>query len=221
MRKNWFPATVLPALFIALCGMPLEAQVKPEFAIKKIEPALVETPQISVGTYRKQQPGAARPLPWLEIDVNFERDEVLKEDPKYTDDLTVGFYILLNNAALTPDKQPTLLTGTTTISDVPHGKGLHTAAFVSPQTLGRYFDGKPPATAQQAVVDVGVTISNSTGLVAIASSKSADVAKQGKGWWESDAGMTKVTGRVLEKSQTPFAPLAWDYFVPSKPKAAN
>jgi hypothetical protein len=33
--------------------------------------------------------------------------------------------------------------------------------------------------------------------------------------------MTKVTGRILEKSQTPFAPLAWDYFVPSKPKAAN
>jgi hypothetical protein len=221
MRKNWFPATLLPALFLALCGMPLEAQVKPEFTIKKIESNLVETPQFSAGTYRKQQPGAARPLPWLEIDVNFERDEVSKDAPKYTDDLTVGFYILLNNSALNPDKQPTLLTGTTTISDVPYGKGLHTAAFVSSQTLGRYFDGKAPATAQQAVVDVGVTISNSTGLVAIASSKNTDVAKQGKGWWESEAGMTKVTGRILEKSQTPFAPLAWDYFVPSKPKAAN
>ena len=67
----------------------------------------------------------------------------------------------------------------------------------------------------------GVSLSDSTGLVAIASSKSADVAKQGKGWWDSDAGMTKVTGRVLEKSQTPVAPMAWDYFVPSKPKSAN
>lgn len=221
MRKHWFPATVLPALFLALCATPLEAQVKPEFTIKKIEANLVETPQLQAGAYRKQQPGAARPLPWLEIDVNFERDEVSKDDPKYTEDLTVSYYILLNNGPLNADKQPTLLTGTTTISDVPHGKGLHTAAFVSPQTLGRFFDGKPPASAQQAVFDVGVTISNSTGVVAIASSKSADVAKQGKGWWESEAGMTKVTGRVLEKSQTPFAPLAWDYFVPSKPKAAN
>jgi hypothetical protein len=25
----------------------------------------------------------------------------------------------------------------------------------------------------------------------------------------------------LEKSQTPFAPLAWDYYLPSKSKAAN
>ena len=221
MRKHWFPATVLPALFLALCATPLEAQVKPEFTIKKIEANLVETPQFQAGAYRKQQPGAARPLPWLEIDVNFERDKVSVNDPKYTEDLTVSYYILLNNGPLNADKQPTLLTGTTTISDVPHGKGLHTAAFVSPQTLGRFFDGKPPATAQQAVFDVGVTISNSTGVVAIASSKTADVAKQGKGWWESEAGMTKVTGRVLEKSQTPFAPLAWDYFVPSKPKAAN
>jgi hypothetical protein len=221
MTKNWFPATILTVLFLALCGLPLQAQVKSEFTIKKIEPALVDTPQISAGAYRKQQPGAARPTPWLEVDVNFERDEVSKEAPKFSDDLTVNFYILLNNSAISEDKQPTLLTGSTTVSDVPYGKGLHVAAFVAPQTLARYFDGKAPATIQQAVVDVGVTISNATGVVAISSFKSAEVAKQGKGWWESDAGMTKVAGRVLEKNQTPFAPLAWDYYLPSKSKAAN
>ena len=221
MRKSLFPATILPALFLALCGISVQAQVKSEFSIKKIEPALVETPQISAGTYRKQQPGAARPTPWLEVDVNFERDEVSKEASKFSDDLTVNFYILLNNAAISEDKQSTLLTGSTTISDVPYGKGLHAAAFVSPQTLARYFDGKAPTSIQQAIIDAGVTISDSTGVVAISSFKSAEVAKQGKGWWESEAGMTKVSGRVLEKSQTPFAPLAWDYYLPSKSKAAN
>jgi hypothetical protein len=221
MRKSLFPATILPALFLALCGISAQAQVKSEFTIKKIEPALVETPQISAGTYRKQQPSAARPTPWLEVDVNFERDEVSKEASKFSDDLTVNFYILLNNAAISEDKQSTLLTGSTTISDVPYGKGLHVAAFVAPQTLARYFDGKAPTTIQQAIIDVGVTISDSTGVVAISSFKSAEVAKQGKGWWESESGMTKATGRVLEKSQTPFAPLAWDYYLPSKSKAAN
>jgi len=221
MRKSLFPATILPALFLVTCVMPLNAQGKPEFSIKKIESAFFETPQISAGTYRKQQPGAARPVPWLEVDVNFERDEVSKDAARFSDDLTVNFYILLNNAALNQDKQPTLLTGTTTISDVPYGKGMHVAAFVSPQSIARYFDGKAPATAQQAVVDVGVTISNATGVVAIFSSKSTEVAKQGKGWWESESGMTKVSGRVLEKSQTPFAPLAWDYYLSSKSKAAN
>lgn len=221
MKRSWPPATILPVLFLAICTLPIQAQVKSEFSIKKIEPALFESPQISGGSYRKQQPGAGRPVPWLEVDVNFEREEISKESPKFSDDLTVNFYILLNNAALTVDKQPTLLTGSTTISDVPYGKGLHTSMFVAPQTLSRYFDGKPPASIQQFVVDVGVTISNATGVVAISSSKSDQVAKQGKGWWETDAGMTKVSGRVLEKSQTPFAALAWDYFVPSKSKVAN
>ena len=221
MRKSLFPATILPALFLALSGLPLQAQVKPEISIKKIESALVDTPQISAGAYRKQQPGAARPTPWLEVDVNFERDEVSKDAAKFSDDLTVNFYILLNNAAISEDKKPTLLTGTTTISDVPYGKGLHVAAFVSPQSMARYFDGKVPSTAQQALVDVGVTISNATGVIAISSSESTEVAKQGKGWWESESGMTKVSGRILEKSQTPFASLAWDYYLPSKSKAVN
>ena len=221
MRKSLFPSTILPALLFVTCGMSLHAQGKPEFSIKKIDAAFVETPQISAGSYRKQQPGAARPVPWLEVDVNVERDEVSKEAAKFADDVTVNFYILLNNAALQQDKQPTLLTGTTTLSDVPYGKGMHVAAFVSPQSIARYFDGKAPTTAQQAVVDVGVTISNATGVVAISSSKSTEVAKQGKGWWESESGMTKVTGRVLEKSQTPFAQLAWDYYLPSKSKAVN
>jgi hypothetical protein len=221
MRQSLFPSTILPLLFLVICGLPLHAQVKSEFFIRKIESAFFETPQISAGTYRKNQPGADRPVPWLEVDVNFDRDEVSKDAAKFSDDLTVNFYILLNNAMLTEDKQPTLLTGTTTISDVPYSKGLHVAAFVSPQSLARFFGGKVPSTAQQALVDVGVTISNATGVVAISSSKSTEVAKQGKGWWESEFAMTKVSGRVLEKSQTPFAALAWDYYLPSKFKTVN
>jgi hypothetical protein len=159
------------------------------------------------------------------VDVNFERNEVSKQASKFADDLVVNFYILLNNAALTEDKNPTLLIGSTTISDVPYGKGFHAAAFVAPQSLARYFDGKAPINIQQAVIDVGVTISSGSDLAAISSLKNSlknpDVAKQGQGWWQAESGMTKVSGRVLEKSQTPFAPLAWDYYLPSKSKSAN
>ena len=160
-------------------------------------------------------------MPWLEVDVNFERDEVSKDAPKFTDDLTVNFFILLNNAALNEDKQATLLTGSVTISDVPYGKGMHVATFIAPQTLSRYFAGKAPMNIQQAIIDVGVSISDASGMLAISSFKSADVSKQGKGWWDSETGMTKVSGRVLEKSQTPFAPLAWDYYLPTKSKSGN
>jgi hypothetical protein len=218
MKKNWFPSI---ASLVFICASTAQAQVNTEFSIKKIDPSLVETPQISAGSYRKQQSGAARPIPWLEVDVNFERNEVSKQASKFTDDLVVNFYILLNNAALTEDKIPTLLSGSTTISDVPYGKGFHAAAFVAPQSLARYFDGKAPINIQQAVIDVGVTISSGSDLAAISSLKNTDVAKQGKGWWETESGMTKVSGRVLEKAQTPFAPLAWDYYLPSKSKSAN
>ncbi len=218
MKINWFPSI---ASLLLICASTAQAQVNTEFSIKKIDPALVDTPQISAGSYRKQQSGAARPVPWLEVDVNFERNEVSKQASKFTDDLVVNFYILLNNAALTEDKKPTLLSGSTTISDVPYGKGLHAAAFVAPQSLARYFDGKAPINIQQAVIDVGVTISSGSDLAAISSLKNLDVAKQGKGWWEAESGMTKVPGRILEKSQTPFAPLAWDYYLPSKSKSAN
>ena len=167
MTKSLFPATILSALLLGICGLPLQAQVKKEFSIKKIEPTLVETPQITAGAYRKQQPGGGRPVPWLEVDVNFERDEVLKDAPKFADDLTVNFFILFNNAALNADKQATLLTGSTTISDVPYGKGQHVAAFVSPQTLSRYFDGKAPINIQQAITDGGVGMSDAAGMVAV------------------------------------------------------
>jgi len=221
MNKNWFPSIVSLVLIHALCVSTARAQVNTEFSIKKIDPSLVEAPQISAGSYRKQQSGAARSIPWLEVDVNFERNDVSKQAPKFTDDLTVNFFILLNNAALTEDKKPTLLSGSTTISDVPYGKGLHVAAFVAPQSLARYFDGKAPINIQQGVIDVGVTISSGSDLRAISSLKNLDVAKQGKGWWEAESGMTKVSGRILEKNQTPFAPLAWDYYLPSQSKSAN
>ena len=138
MRKSLFPATILPALFLVTCGISLHAQGQPEFSIKKIDSAFFETPQIAAGTYRKQQPGGARPVPWLEVDVNFERDEVLKDAAKFSDDLTVNFYILLNNAAINENKQPTLLTGTTTISDVPYGRVRAPPSRLSSMSVSRF-----------------------------------------------------------------------------------
>ena len=210
---------LLPALvLVALLPMTLLAQINTEFLIKKIEPSMVESPQITASGYRKQTQG--RPSQWLEVDVTFEREEV-SGAPKFSDEVTVDFFILLNNAAHTADRKPTLLTGSTTLADIPFAKGLHSAAFVSPQALARFFDGKVPTTINQVVTDVGVTLSGSTGLAAIGSSKGTVDAKKGEGWWGAESDASKVAGRVLEKSQTPFAHLAWDYYQPSKSKAGN
>jgi hypothetical protein len=33
--------------------------------------------------------------------------------------------------------------------------------------------------------------------------------------------MTVLPGRILDKSETPFAHLAWDYYLPLKPKGGG
>ena len=89
---------------------------------------------------------------------------------------------------------------------------MHSSVYVSPRTLERFFDGKIPANAELALVDVGVTITKQGQQVASTSWKS----KSGE-WWR-DRKFQQVPGFVLNKSETPFAPLAWDYFEAIKPK---
>lgn len=199
-------AAILPAAM---------AQRVPAFEIKKIEPVFIDSPQITVGNYRKTPPN--RPPQWLEIDVTLDHNQVDKSGPKFADSVTVNFYILLNNADVSPDRKKTLLTGSVTHEDIPFGRGLHTVAFVSPQALLRFFDGKAPTNPAQAITDIGVTVSDAGGVVARMATKSQ--VRGDKGWWDDTSAFTEVAGRVIGKDQTPFAHLAWDYHLPPKPKA--
>ncbi len=217
MRNTPFPAFLAAAVLLAGAPLGALAQASAPVDIKKIEPALVESPQITAGTYRKARQG--QPTPWLEIDVTFDHGDANAPGPKVADELTVNYYILLDNASVTavnPDGKPTLLTGSVSHADIPYGRGLHTAVFVSPQTLLRYFNGKVPAVATQAIKDVGVTISDKSGIVARNSWKGKPAA--GSTWWDDSSPYSQVTGRVMDKNQTPFAALAWDYYLPPKPK---
>jgi len=217
MRSTLFPAFLAAGILLAGLPASVHAQASAPVAIKKIEPALVESPQITAGSYRKTRP--PQPTPWLEVDVAFDHGDANAPGPKVADELTVNYYIVLNNAAVdtvNPDGKPTVLTGSVNHADIPYGRGLHTGVFISPQTLFRYFDGKVPAVITQAIADVGVTISDKNGVVAMDAWKGKPAA--GKTWWEDLSKYTQVTGRLMDKDQTPFAALAWDYYLPPKPK---
>jgi hypothetical protein len=118
-----------------------------------------------------------------------------------------------------PDKKPTLLTGSVTHVNVPQEKGLHSVMYVSPRTLARFFDGKVPVNASQTIVDAGVTISGKSGLLAIHTAKGT--IKGDKGWWDNQAAFTVVSGALLNKNETPFAPLEWDFYEAIKSKSGN
>jgi hypothetical protein len=214
-----FPTVVSAAVLLSFPLMPAslraqQAALNSEVKITKIESSFQLSPKIVAGGYSKQATGA-RPAPWLEIEVAFERNAIPKE-PKFAEELTFNYYVLLKNEHVTEDKKPTMLTGSIVHVSVPQEKGLHSAAFVSPKTLARLFDGKAPVNAQQTVTDVGVTISGKNGLLAIATSKGT--VKGDKGWWDA---FTPTPGALLNKNETPFAPLEWDFYEAIKPKSGN
>jgi len=192
-----------------------QAALNTEVGITKIEANFIDSPKISASGYTKKVPG--RPGQWLELEVTFDRATLPKE-PKFAEELTFNYYILLKNEQMTEDKKPTLLTGSVTHVHVPQEKGLHAVAYISPRTLAKFFDGKVPVNTQAALVDFGVTVTGKGGLLAIATSKGT--VKGDKGWWDTGV-YTPTPGAVLNKNETPFAPLEWDYYEAIKSKPGN
>jgi hypothetical protein len=122
---------------------------------------------------------------------------------KYTDDLTVNYYVYLNNKGpLYP--QGALLTGQSALSSVAARQNdLKTVVYVSGKALERLFDGKAPTSATTAITDIGVTISKGGQVV-------AEKSLHGNGaWWGQ---LQQVPGYLLSKQETPFAALNWDYY---------
>jgi hypothetical protein len=200
----------LLGLCAALAASTVTAQpVNSEFSIVKITPDLVTTPEYSVNFGPKNKK-VARNKEFLEVEVSFDW-QPKNSKSEFLDELTFNYYILLNDKSRENPKG-TLLTGSVTHIAIPQAKGLNSVMYVSPRTLERFFAGKAPTTASAAVVDVGVTITKQGQLVAEASWK-------GRGQWWSE--LQQVSGYVLNKSETPFAPLAWDYYEAIKTRAAG
>jgi hypothetical protein len=191
--------------FMLCCTTALIAQTSSEVTVSKIDPQLVTAPAIS---YSGAGSKVVTPKKWAEIETTFCWQPV-NPAGKYTDDLVVNYYILLNNkGAQYP--QGALLTGQTALSSVPAksldpGNGqLKTVIYISPRTLERLFGGKSPTDMNSAITDIGVTFSKQGQVVFQKSLRSTAGA-----WWPQ---FQQVPGNLLNKADTPFAPLNWDYY---------
>ena len=215
MKKKSTPVLILLCSLLFSLALPLQANPGKNYSIKKVEAELIDSPQIPGGPSKRI---SGKPGQWLEIDVTFDRHDTTADAPKFSGDLTFNYYILLNNKSSTKEGKPTLLTGTITQTEAPMEKGLHAAAFVTPQTIALFFEGKPPTTTQQAIIDIGVTISDDAGVA-------DQYTMKGKpGWWDNKTqleSLSVVAGRVLSKDSTPFSALSWDYYLPAKSKSGN
>ena len=186
-------------------------QANTDFQISKITPDLATTPDYSFSLGPKGKK-VQKNKDWLEVEVSFDWTP-RNPKPEFLDELTLNYYILLNNKDR-ENREGTLLTGSVTHVAIPQGKGMNSVMYVSPRMLERFFAGKVPSTASSAVLDVGVTITQPGVSKPLASS-----SWKGKGeWWGP---MSGTPGYVLNKNETPFAPLAWDYYEAIKARPAG
>ena len=75
--------------------------------------------------------------------------------------------------------------------------------YVSPRTIARILNGKQLGSLD--IQDVGVQLVKQGQVLATKSFKTQGDQQ----WWQSQQ---QVTGKVLNKNQTPFAPLIWDRY---------
>ena len=160
-----------------------------DFQITKITKNLISTPDFSYGgggQYRINQRDR-----WLEVEVEFIAA------PDWTDELTFKYYILFNG---------NLLTGEVTHVNIPPGRENRSVMYVSPQALTRFGGNRP--VAANSFQNIAVQIVQG-GAMKDESSLSRAPAQ----WF---ATLPPITGFVLNKNETPFAPLAWAHYAQIK-----
>ena len=176
-------------LFAACFLAPLqrsEAQTRgAEFQITKITKNFISSPQFSYTGAQQYQ--ANQRDRWLEVEVEFAAA------PEVTDELTFKYFILLNGK---------LLTGEVTHTNIGAGRENRSVMYVAPRTLARFMGNRPLTTT--SVQNVAVQILQQGSV-----KDESSVLRVSPQW---HANIPAVTGFVLNKNETPFAPLYWDRY---------
>jgi hypothetical protein len=176
---------VLLILFLAPLRVHAQARGPSDFQITKITKDLISTPQF-VYSGAKQHPTNQRDR-WLEVEVEFTAA------PQWTDELTFRYYILFNGK---------LLTGDVTHTNISAGRNNRSVMYVSPRTLARFSDNQPLTVNSFQNIAVQIV---QQGVV----KDELSLTRSPPQWF---ATIPQISGFLLNKNETPFAPLYWDYY---------
>jgi hypothetical protein len=161
-----------------------------DFQITKITKNLISSPQFTyagAGHYQTNQ--RAR---WLEVEIEFTAT------PAFTDELTIKYYILFNG---------NLMTGEVTHANILGGSEKRSVMYVSPNSLGRLAGNRPITT--NACQNIAVQILQQGEV-----KDELNLVRAAPQWYTS---MPQLSGFLLNKEQTPFAPLYWDRYEQIRP----
>jgi hypothetical protein len=175
-------------LFATVLLVPLDIHAQArgsDFQITKISKNLITNPQYTYNGAQQYQ--ANQRDRWLEVEVEFAAA------PEFTDELTFKYFILING---------TLLTGEVTHADIMAGRENRSVMYVPPNVLLRFLNNRPvtPTSVQNIAVQIVQqgTVKDELDLVHAAAQ-----------WYTT---IPALRGFVLNKNETPFAPLYWDRY---------
>jgi hypothetical protein len=176
-------AFVLTALLVIPLVAPAQAPVGPgSIELGKIAPEVVKTPEFQLSSGPTKRTG--RSLSWIEFEVGYEvKAEAI-------DELTFKFIAQI-------EKQ--LITGEVTYVNIAKGRDKFAVMYVSPKGIDRLTKGK--ALSNASIENVWVEVSRQGQILA-------------KAGWKNTAvpNAPQVAGLLLNKNQTPFAPLFYDRY---------
>ena len=192
MRSRPF-LIVLATLAAGAAGLFAQAPRQgAEFQVTKISRSLIATPEF---TYNgAQQYRAESRDRWLEVEVDFAAA------PEHTDELTFKYFILFNGK---------LLTGEVSHVNIPAGRENRSVMYLPPRTIARLL-GNKPMTAN-AIQNIAVQIVQQGAV-----KHEMSLERAADNWYGT---MPQVGSLLLNKNETPFAPLYWDRYVQIKTSA--
>lgn len=183
------PKFALTILFCALAGSVSAQNRLNEIQLSKITRDLITTPQYNYSGAEQLRDPHDR---WLKIDVQFSAV------PEFTDEVTFKYYILIGGK---------LLTGEVTHVNVLAGRELYSCMYVPPHALAYVLGNRPPNV--NSVENVAVQVVQKGAV-----KDELSLAKARAQWFAS---LPAVPGFVLNKNETPFAPLFWGHYEQIKP----
>lgn len=203
-----FPILV-SSLLVAVSALNAQAPATPlavKVDIKRVTVTEQQTPQFNASNVKEPR---WRPKNWIQVDVEFDVKVPASaggREGSYSA-LQMDIYLGLNQKS--KDGKFQALKGTLNLVNVPAGE-CHALAFVSPASMKAILQ-RDNVTASSDIQAWGVDVK--------AEGQRADAdASNGKPWWEGGAEIVFLDGTLLNKAQTPFAPLWGDYDVPVQAK---
>ncbi len=204
--KTFLPVTCCVALSSAAFGQ-LKLSDEARFDVSDPQFDSLQSPNINDGNGK-----SFKPKDWLEVEVKLKVQK-LKEEPKdkYLDEIKVNWNVVVKGQ----DRKNYWIKKTVTYVNFPTDEEVYVSIYLSPNTLKR-ITGKDRA-GKSDLEAIGGEIELNGAMVGFFNHGAK------KGWWRDSLKGVEITSKfpLLDKTQTPFAPLWYDRYAEVKPKNDN